>query len=50
MRESYLEGARGPIRPSTVDAAKACDAAAVRDQNYFWLKSKWLRMSEGYTI
>jgi hypothetical protein len=53
----FLDGARW-IDPAdygfdivaTLDAARRCDADAIREQNYKWLDSEILRQTEGYAI
>jgi hypothetical protein len=53
----FLEGARwidpadhGFDIAATLDAARRCDADAIREQNYTWLDRDVLRQTEGYAI
>lgn len=53
----FLQGARwidpadhGFDVEATLEAARRCDADAIRDQNYQWLESDALRQTEGYTV
>jgi hypothetical protein len=57
VRDGVLRGARwvDPADfafnvPATLAAARACDAAALREHNYRWLQSEALRLTEGYAI
>lgn len=57
VRETFLKGARwidpadfGFDAERTLIAAQECDAAAVRQQNYEWLRSEPVQATEGYRV
>jgi len=57
VRSTYLQGAfwvdpanYGFDPSATLAAAKKCDAASVREQNWKWLESEQVRATEGFAI